>query len=478
MKNHNLIKLLKSFSGSEIKEFEDFVNSPYFNNRSAVCSLFKILKKYYPDFESGDLTKEDLFRQIFPDKKYNDSTIRVILSGLNELAVKFVTFRNFENNTAGYNLSKINALLERNVLSGIERIISDSAVLLDKNEIDSIETFHYRHLYDVADFKTKVSRHSGVFDKFLNKTDLEKGFVNLMNYFYIRFLTFYINILNIQLIYNIEYDTEYIKEIFASLDLNEIKKEFKLEIYYCIVLMLRESLNENNYYKVKSIFLKNLNKFSIDAKKEILINLQNFCSRKISNGSEEFYNEKFELYKLELKCKTYLINNKISPVFFKTLVSISIYLKEYVWFKKFIEKYSKELKSEEKENILNYSFALYEFSLSDFDKAHEHLSKLRFTDLYQKLDSKVLQIMIYYEKDYEESLESSLEAFRHFLSNNKLIPEKRYQTYEIFLRSVKKLIRFKLSLKKESFEINKFLSETKSLYFVNKNWVLDKIKAL
>lgn len=79
--------------------------------------------------------------------------------------------------------------------------------------------------------------------------------------------------------------------------------------------------------------------------------------------------------------------------------------------------------------------------------------------------------------DHYESLNSALEAFRHFLSNSKLIPKQKINQYDIFLKSLKKLAGLKQ--KEDEFGIKKFIPELISKNnFHNKSWIIEKSEML
>lgn len=477
MTNHGLILILKTFTEAEINEFKIFIRSPYYNNRNAIVSLLDVIISYYPEFNFKHITKNELFGKVFPGKKFNDSTFRVILSGLNDLAVKFITLKKFESDNPAFNLTKIKALMERNVLTGLDKIFSESYSLLSKKGTVSVETFFHLHLFNTAESSYLSEKHSGVFDKILDKYGLESDMKNLLHYFYLKFMSRYVYMLNIEMLYNVRFEKEFIDKIFQSINPETFGNTAILQLYFHLVLMLKEKLNDNHYFKVKELFRKHKKTFHKNDVTEVIINMQNFCSRMISEGHRGFYKEKFEIYKTELKLKTYLIKGKMSPVYFISLVSLALKIKKTVWIKNFIENYSSKLDESIRINTVNYSLSLYEFELKNFRKAQEYLSVIKFTDLYQKLDLKVLQIMIYYEMNYTDNLISALEAFRHFLSNNKLIPESKYIYYSNFYKSVKKLNYFRQ--RKDEFGIKKFISELKSKSnFVNRNWILSKADEL
>lgn len=43
-----LLELLKTFNKEELKRFEDFLRSPYYNNNSNVIKLFNVIKSIFP----------------------------------------------------------------------------------------------------------------------------------------------------------------------------------------------------------------------------------------------------------------------------------------------------------------------------------------------------------------------------------------------------------------------------------------------
>ena len=61
MHDNNLIKLLKTFSQNEFREFYLLVNSPFFNREKVLMKFSEILKKHYPGFVSANLDKKKIF---------------------------------------------------------------------------------------------------------------------------------------------------------------------------------------------------------------------------------------------------------------------------------------------------------------------------------------------------------------------------------------------------------------------------------
>jgi hypothetical protein len=118
--------------------------------------------------------------------------------------------------------------------------------------------------------------------------------------------------------------------------------------------------------------------------------------------------------------------------------------------------------------------ALYELEMKNFEEALVLLSRIKFDELYLKYDSKVLQLMIYYEMDAQESLISSMEAFRQFLSNNKLLPDNKKELYSNFYNTFNKFLNCKKKNDDAGIEILR-INLNGPLPLSNKPWVVSKI---
>jgi hypothetical protein len=92
-------------------------------------------------------------------------------------------------------------------------------------------------------------------------------------------------------------------------------------------------------------------------------------------------------------------------------VSIALRLKEYEWAKKFIEEYKNELNQDYREPAYYYSFALYEFTVKNFEKSLELVSRVKYTEVYQRAKLRVLACALYYELKMEEQFLSLIDSF-------------------------------------------------------------------
>ena len=119
----SVISILNTFSQEEIKQFEDFLNSPFYNKNTKVIQFFNVLKEYHPGFDDEKLTKENLFKELFGNVKYKESYIRNLFSDLNILAEQFLHLIHVTNNFT-YEKFVLEEMKSRDLLALIRKKIN------------------------------------------------------------------------------------------------------------------------------------------------------------------------------------------------------------------------------------------------------------------------------------------------------------------------------------------------------------------
>jgi hypothetical protein len=90
MQDSKLVEILKVFSPKEWKDFEKFINSPYFSTGRDVSGLYAILKKHHPEFSSAQLDKEKVFTALFPSEQFNEKKLKISHQILQEWQSSFL----------------------------------------------------------------------------------------------------------------------------------------------------------------------------------------------------------------------------------------------------------------------------------------------------------------------------------------------------------------------------------------------------
>jgi hypothetical protein len=477
MHGSTVIKLLSSFTAKEIKEFGEFLRSPYFNKRKAVVKLYDFISRAHPAFVPDAISKEKIFSRLFPGKKYNDGTLRVLSHYLFDLAEKFTAYKSFENSAIDYNTLLVQGLVDRKQYKLAEKRIISSI-----NEVKESGLTGERYYESIYRLETEYLHYleqvySGVYEKFLDKADFTKVYMNLNRFYLISMMKTYVNLLNLKQIYRKDFNDELFRRAIKNFDIEPYKDEPLIEIYYYLIKMLTEGDNREHFEKLRTLKIQNKKKLTREDLVDININMENFCHRKIRSGDDTYFRELFNIYNEELKEETYREDAYMTPIFFKNVVLSGLKVEENEWVKKFIYDYKDYIRKEYREGTFGYCLALYEYKKKNYEKSLELLTCIKFDELYLKIDSKTLQMLLFYEMNSLDALQSALDAFRHFIANNKLIPENRKPLFLNFYRYTNKLLSHRFNASKSNIE---FLRNSlkKEPMVVNKDWLLQKYDEL
>lgn len=478
MKGSNVIEILKTFSKEEMKEFRDFVRSPYHNKRKAVEQLFELIQKHYPEFDSLNLSKEKIFQKLFPGKKYNDSTLRVLSHYLSELAENFIAHSMLSKNPFEYSMALRKNLYDKKLYKLVEKSILNSEKELDSISIDAEDFYFNKYRLENDRVFYWFSSNYASYDKSVINSDWEDVYKQLNNFYLIKVLTMYLNTLGKHRIYNSDFHSKKFKQSFYEINKNELEDIPAAKIFYCLIKMFLEFSDESNFYKAKELLKKYKSVLNSYDRIGAYVNLNTYCIQKITEGISKFEEERFAIYQDELEEKSfYLGDGTISPIFFRNVVLAGLSLNKLDWTRNFILKYKGELNKKYRNNYFNLCMALYEFASGNFETALELNSKIVYDELYIKLYSKVLQLQIYFELGIYDTLSDSIESFRQFLHNDKLIPEVRKKQFTNFHKFLKQILILKSG--KNNFEIDiqeMKLHDEKDV--INKSWLLKKVREM
>ncbi|MFK7935150.1 MAG: hypothetical protein AB8G22_16680 [Saprospiraceae bacterium] len=123
------IILLKTLSEPELKQYANWLKSPWCNSNKNLSALFEIIRKDYPEFANPKLTKEKLFRKVLPKGKFSARRMNNLLSEAAQSLEQFFTFQHLQNHPQVQNDFLNQELQKRHLddyfFKNIERDISE-----------------------------------------------------------------------------------------------------------------------------------------------------------------------------------------------------------------------------------------------------------------------------------------------------------------------------------------------------------------
>jgi hypothetical protein len=476
MKKIKLYILLRSISKDEFDELQDFILSPVFNKDSTVISLYDFLKLNYDAAMKGSLSKEEIYRYVFGEEKFNETKYWKLTSGLSKLIDKYLMYQFYEKDSYYQKNLLLDIYRTRNVPKLFETLSKEIRRSFD-SEFNKGLSFYFNrtHYY----FQKLSYLGDENIDEF--EVDLKKMFEDLRMFFIMT------NITSVSIISNFKegFIKDAKKEIwmfdeileYLTKNKNKVKKENHIVyIFFLIILIKLDPAKEKFYFEIKDRLHNDRDKYSINLLRHILINLFDYAVKKFITGNEKFLKEIYFINKVMDENELTLFGEFIQGGYFYSVVEHSALLGEIEWAEEFIGKYGKYLNEDYRESGLNLAKARVSFELNDFDSSLMHLIKVDNLDHYFYLSHKVLLLQNFYEKKDFESIDRVLETAKKYLKRRIEISDELKENFVKFFDYFRKLKATATTRIYLSKNLYKELSGEK--FFIYQKWLLKKSKEL
>jgi hypothetical protein len=482
MENSSLIKILKTFSKEEMKAFERFVNSSYFNTSEATALLYKEIKKYYPLFEDKGLGKESLFKKVYGKQKYSEELIRKLVSNLIKLSEEFITQEKFKELKFYKSNFMLNGMLDRKLTD----IFSKKYETIEKDfhrDVKIDENF-----YSVL-HKLQVSR---IYYHLLTN-DLSaytKQYERTADYFTLGFFNFILKtsaqLVNFEKVFNYKSDKALVSHFMQNfdfktfLDSNTFVDEAGEKIakmYYYNYMMLVEPEEEEHYYNYKKLFFETTSYIGRGENFNLLLNIESYASLKIHLGKQNFLDEMLYVYEkmFEMNIYSFSENEPLPPMQFRNILLCAMRTYDIKVFENLAQKCLEKIDKESVPSNTIYIKALTAFKKKDYGSCLSLLGKIDLTFFGFKTDYRNFQLMSYYELELIESAISLIDSYRHFVSSNPDLSPIFREGNANFIKFINELVKLKSGY--DGFKLQKLersITETPNVF--NKWWLLEKAR--
>ncbi|HEY3250449.1 MAG TPA: hypothetical protein VGK25_04970, partial [Ignavibacteria bacterium] len=298
MKDSKLIKILKTFSPEEIKSFEKFLASPYFNSVKNYLSFFKELIKFYPDFNNDKLKGELIYQKLYKGKQFNKQVIWNLTSAMEKMAREFLAHAALGKNKFEKMKLLVAEFRNRKLLNNYLHTLNEMEKLLEANAIDSTYFEDKGYL-----------ENNKQFYYFLNNKvqSMSVSKLKATEYQIMLLLRITIGGLNDMSVltkdYNSKFDVNIPLEFAKHIDLksiadyarrNNFKYTFLIDIYYHSLMMLLKPEETGHLNKVRKLFRMHYDKFNFIEKRIIMHWMLIYCILRSESEGAEYKRIMFE----------------------------------------------------------------------------------------------------------------------------------------------------------------------------------------
>ena len=424
MENSKLVQLVKTFSKNELNEFGKFISSPFFNESPKLLLLYDLLHENYPSFPAETFNKQKIFERLYPeDKKYDDKKMRSRFNLMYRLGEEFLLQIEMKKNSMVSGRMVLEQLTSRRLGKHFDKKFSELNELVQRSEIVNERYFHDRNLQvrskrNFYEFTKPVGKREEYYNDFSEETEL------FVRYSVLKLIKHYVIMKCDRGYLKYDFDYSFLEKLLEYIEEKKYTEFPIFEIFRNLLLLEENPLDENLFKKTKLMFYENIPRIEKDDAILIITEMYSLATRHFYGGNNSFVKVPFEIVSQMIKYEIYpLENGYMAERQYLDTVYTAFTARENVWAENFINNFRMKLNPEVRNNAFNYSISLLEMMRENYHKALVGFAKVRVDDFYYHMRIKYNRLRIFFEIEEFESIFTEIDAFKHYLSVNKSIPE-------------------------------------------------------
>ncbi len=478
------IDVLKTFTKEELKQFSDFVRSPFFNKNKNLIKLYDALVKYHPEYE---VENEKVYSKVYPFKVYSHDIMKKLMSEVFRVAEIFLSEIHFRKEKFYENKYLLDEYDSRNLDNLFLLKIKSLEDSIANNEIYPVSFFE-KHRLERSKIYFNYNRESykDSIESIIEANDMV--LCHALDYIFYDYCQLEGAMLN----YNIKTEFFSTKEFLINCNFenfllrlsNSKNKNHFLYFQTNLILMYLYQENEKYFKDAKQVLIENSDELLKTLSEERIFfcfgTLEDYCLTKLRT-SEKFIFQYFELcdFKIQQMINFYSGKYYMSFLEFGNIVKIALHLDKVDWTENFIRNFINFVGTEEKENIQNHSKALIEFQKKNYEISLEYTSKVKFSDISYKTESKILTLYNLFELSLYEETISGIDTIKHYIANTNELTKYRRDKLNITIKICLELIKLKLNPLKVNYSlIAQMKNDNSKLNLLQRKWNSEKIEEL
>ena len=437
MLQSKLITLLRCFGKQELKQFELFLQSPYFNQSEKLVKFFRLIEPHAPLFDSPKLEKEKLYIGLHGKGKYNDSTMRELISEMFKLSKAFLAHEGLKQDELQASAIRFKWLFANHLDKLVDAELETRNSLLEDCTEHFEDYYFHRWLHDQHQFETTTERVQSSEHKLLKTFDVYRHVHSLNRDFLLKSFANHNYLFALSRIYKFELEETMIDHVVAMAEHYINKGDIVFDISFSIT-QLGRTFDEKYFVQLKDMFLKNDKSVPRAVMMEAGVGLENFAVKKIREGDIKYNYETMQIYRFEIENNYCLSNNTLNYTYYLNVAARGTDTGDLDWTDNFIETYKENLKQELREDCYKCAKAHILFGRRKFKEALVMALSSNIPFFVYKILTRMLVARAQYELGMLNELFIELETYRYHLKDEKLTEERR-QHFQLFSLMLKQL---------------------------------------
>lgn len=430
------LQILRSLDRKELDRFKDFADSPYCNSNSIVTQLLHYLLPYAPDFTHTNIEKKKAYKNLYPNKKYNEAYLRKQLSGLYQLGKEFLMYEQLRQQEFHRNSALLKQLQTRKLDNIFHIQFSHCAEILQNEPLKDSQ--FYFSAYQLAEEAKSFFEQNETDD---NSRSLQAKADNLDVFYLVTKLRASCEMLLEAKKGNGQFRFNLVQELIQFLDGedNNFIQIPIIRIYWTILYTLTNEAEEAHFHKLWKLLQKYYDHFSKPETREMFQYAQYYCLQKINQGQQEYLEILFHLLQFQLENQIKIQNGQLPLEDYKSMVALGLRLGNYDWVKSFLKQYKSKLSPEIAADAHVYYTASYYHATGDTKSLIRQLKDFRFNDIQYTINARFLLLKTYFHAEEFRAVVDEIDAFRLILMRNKVLSTQEKQSIQNCLKILRRI---------------------------------------
>ncbi|MFN0036401.1 MAG: hypothetical protein ACKVUS_15150 [Saprospiraceae bacterium] len=429
-----LIPLLASLSKNDWHWLQKFVNSPIYNQHSAVVRLFEFFRKK-PLVSEKQYSSEFLHKNLFPETPFDAAKTHHAANYLLRTTEEYLAWDEWWQDTPERQRYLLQAYRHR----GLDRHFAETLGKLERSiqQQPLRDAEHYRLRYHIAFEAYQHSMQSG------GRSTVEQ-LKPLSDWHDVSFVAEKLKnacgIYSNRRLLHTELDMGLLSAVLDFVSARPtLLGHTAVAVYFHGYHALNEPNEDAHFFALKKLLGSAALEFPLAELRDVYLIAVNFCIHRINLRQENYLREVFDLYKTGLESGVFLEHGHISRFTYTNIALTALRLQEFDWTYKFLLGYHEKLPEMQRQGTFAFNLARYHCERGDYAQAMPLLLEMDFDDVPQNLTAKAMLAKMYWETNALDALESLLASFAAYLRRKRQVSEQRRTAYQNFVRLVRRL---------------------------------------
>ncbi len=469
MRNTEIWQYLAALKPKERRNLRLSLISPANNRREEVVRLFDFLDKNLEKTAGRDISSEQAWAAVSPGERYDSKKMHYTTHYLLRLTQRFLAFSEMQNEPQREQLYLCKSLKKRQLDVHFER------------EMQTLDEIHARHPHAAdADFHlARYQFHAEQHDHLSRRSrsaelPLQPLLDTLGDFYIATLLRYACSALTRATVANQHFQLKMLPNVLQFLDENLPDPELSPAVaaYYRCYRLLDGSGGDADFFELKTFLGEHWRKFPLSETSDIWLLAINYGIRRINSGEKNFIRETFELYRDGLEKNVLPGDGHMTDFTYKNIARLGLGLEEFAWTERFLHDAKRFLDPQTRENIFQYCMAMLFFEQKNYDEAMQILTSVELDDVFLNLYARSMLLRIYFEKNFQDALESLLDSFQTFIKRQKNLGYQA-ENYLNLIRFTRQILRLPPGDDDARKKIRADIESTSAL--AEKSWLLEKL---